>query len=110
MSLIGALLREFPNRWAFYLKQLQRKQFQRIRKSSSYDYEALDEAMSMSVDRLKDAIKEFYNDLSVIEKDVKVPTQVNLNFQPLELLLILYLISTLQWKPLLDYIRKIGRS
>ncbi|XP_040200273.1 apoptotic protease-activating factor 1 [Rana temporaria] len=76
VSLIGALLREFPNRWAFYLKQLQRKQFQRIRKSSSYDYEALDEAMSMSVDRLKDAIKEFYNDLSVIEKDVKVPTQV----------------------------------
>ncbi|KAM5171175.1 apoptotic protease-activating factor 1 [Mantella aurantiaca] len=76
VSLIGALLREFPTRWNFYLKQLQRKQFKRIRKSSSYDYEALDEAMSMSVDRLKDHLKEFYNDLSVIEKDVKVPTRV----------------------------------
>ncbi|XP_044136567.1 apoptotic protease-activating factor 1 [Bufo gargarizans] len=76
VSLIGALLREFPSRWAFYLKQLQRKQFKRIRKSSSYDYEALDEAMSMSVDRLKDDVKEYYNDFSVIEKDVKVPTKV----------------------------------
>ncbi|XP_075065334.1 apoptotic protease-activating factor 1 isoform X2 [Mixophyes fleayi] len=76
VSLIGALLREFPNRWLFYLKQLKRKQFKRIRKSSSYDYEALDEAMSMSVDRLKDHLKEYYNDFSVIEKDVKVPTQV----------------------------------
>ncbi|XP_066447490.1 apoptotic protease-activating factor 1 isoform X1 [Eleutherodactylus coqui] len=76
VSLIGALLREFPSRWTFYLKQLQNKQFKRIRKSSSYDYEALDEAMSMSVDRLKDNLKEYYNDFSVIEKDVKVPTQV----------------------------------
>ncbi|XP_063783920.1 apoptotic protease-activating factor 1 isoform X2 [Pseudophryne corroboree] len=76
VSLIGALLREFPSRWQFYLSQLKRKQFKRIRKSSSYDYEALDEAMSMSVDRLKDHLKEYYNDFSVIEKDVKVPTQV----------------------------------
>ncbi|CAJ0932592.1 unnamed protein product [Ranitomeya imitator] len=76
VSLIGALLREFPSRWAFYLKQLQSKQFKRIRKSSSYDYEALDEAMSMSVDRLQDHVKGYYNDFSVIEKDVKVPTQV----------------------------------
>ncbi|KAG8578473.1 hypothetical protein GDO81_010505 [Engystomops pustulosus] len=76
VSLIGSLLREFPSRWAFYLKQLKNKQFKRIRKSSSYDYEALDEAMSMSVDRLKDNVKEYYNDFSVIEKDVKVPTQV----------------------------------
>nr|DBA30952.1 TPA: hypothetical protein GDO54_006873 [Pyxicephalus adspersus] len=76
VSLIGSLLREFPTRWTFYLKQLQRKQFKRIRKSSSYDYEALDEAMSMSVDRLKDHLKEFYSDLSVLEKDVKIPTEV----------------------------------
>ncbi|KAM4037968.1 apoptotic protease-activating factor 1 [Anomaloglossus baeobatrachus] len=76
VSLIGALLREFPSRWAFYLRQLKSKQFKRIRKSSSYDYEALDEAMSMSVDRLEDHVKEYYNDFSVIEKDVKVPTQV----------------------------------
>ncbi|CAH2277399.1 apoptotic protease-activating factor 1 isoform X1 [Pelobates cultripes] len=76
VSLIGALLREFPSRWDFYLKQLQRKQFKRIRKSSSYDYEALDEAMSMSVDRLKEDLKDYYKDFSIIEKDVKVPTQV----------------------------------
>ncbi|XP_069829126.1 apoptotic protease-activating factor 1 [Dendropsophus ebraccatus] len=76
VSLIGSLLQDFPSRWAFYLKQLRGKQFKRIRKSSSYDYEALDEAMSMSVDRLKNDVKEYYNDFSIIEKDVKVPTQV----------------------------------
>uniref|UniRef100_A0A2I3HH43 Apoptotic peptidase activating factor 1 n=1 Tax=Nomascus leucogenys TaxID=61853 RepID=A0A2I3HH43_NOMLE len=76
VSLIGALLRDFPNRWEYYLKQLQNKQFKRIRKSSSYDYEALDEAMSISVEMLREDIKDYYIDLSILQKDVKVPTKV----------------------------------
>lgn len=76
MSLIGALLRDFPKRWEYYLRQLQNKQFKRIRKSSSYDYEALDEAMSISVDMLREDIKSYYTDLSIFQKDVKVPTKV----------------------------------
>ncbi|XP_062059057.1 apoptotic protease-activating factor 1 isoform X1 [Lepus europaeus] len=76
VSLIGALLRDFPNRWEYYLRQLQNKQFKRIRKSSSYDYEALDEAMSISVDVLREDIRDYYTDLSVFQKDVKVPTKV----------------------------------
>ncbi|KAK6487937.1 apoptotic protease-activating factor 1-like isoform X1 [Huso huso] len=76
VSLIGALLREFPDRWQYYLKQLQNKQFKRIRKSSSYDYDALDQAMSVSIDVLHEDRKEYYKDLSVLEKDVKVPAKV----------------------------------
>ncbi|NXF44682.1 APAF factor, partial [Oceanites oceanicus] len=76
ISLIGALLRDFPSRWDYYLKQLQNKQFKRIRKSSSYDYEALDEAMSISVEQLNDNYKDYYKDLSILPKDVKVPTKV----------------------------------
>ncbi|XP_012874455.1 PREDICTED: apoptotic protease-activating factor 1 [Dipodomys ordii] len=76
VSLIGALLRDFPNRWDYYLRQLQNKQFKRIRKSSSYDYEALDEAMSISVEMLREDIKDYYTDLSIFQKDVKVPTKV----------------------------------
>uniref|UniRef100_A0A8C6MNE7 Apoptotic protease-activating factor 1 n=1 Tax=Moschus moschiferus TaxID=68415 RepID=A0A8C6MNE7_MOSMO len=76
VSLIGALLRDFPNRWEYYLRQLQNKQFKRIRKSSSYDYEALDEAMSISVEMLREDIKDYYTDLSIFQKDVKVPTKV----------------------------------
>uniref|UniRef100_A0A3Q1LZV9 Apoptotic protease-activating factor 1 n=1 Tax=Bos taurus TaxID=9913 RepID=A0A3Q1LZV9_BOVIN len=76
VSLIGALLRDFPNRWEYYLRQLQNKQFKRIRKSSSYDYEALDEAMSISVEMLREDIKDYYTDLSILQKDVKVPTKV----------------------------------
>uniref|UniRef100_A0A8D0XWY3 CARD domain-containing protein n=1 Tax=Sus scrofa TaxID=9823 RepID=A0A8D0XWY3_PIG len=72
VSLIGALLRDFPNRWDYYLRQLQNKQFKRIKKSSSYDYEALDEAMSISVEMLREDIKDYYTDLSILQKDVKV--------------------------------------
>ncbi|XP_060698910.1 apoptotic protease-activating factor 1 isoform X3 [Hemiscyllium ocellatum] len=75
VSLIGALLREFPKRWKYYLSQLQNKQFKRIRKSSSYDYEALDEAMAGSIEVLDD-YKEYYKDLSILRKDVKVPSKV----------------------------------
>ncbi|XP_033888103.3 apoptotic protease-activating factor 1-like isoform X2 [Acipenser ruthenus] len=76
VSLIGALLREFPDRWQYYLRQLQNKQFKRIRKTSSYDYDALDQAMSVSIDVLHEDRKEYYKDLSVLEKDVKVPAKV----------------------------------
>uniref|UniRef100_A0A3Q0R0Z4 Apoptotic protease-activating factor 1 n=1 Tax=Amphilophus citrinellus TaxID=61819 RepID=A0A3Q0R0Z4_AMPCI len=76
VSLIGALLREKPNRWRYYLCQLQQKQFKRIRKSSSYDYDALDQAMAASIEVLPDEHRDLYKDLTVIEKDVKVPAKV----------------------------------
>uniref|UniRef100_A0AAY4D2H3 CARD domain-containing protein n=1 Tax=Denticeps clupeoides TaxID=299321 RepID=A0AAY4D2H3_9TELE len=76
VSLIGALLREFPERWDYYLRQLQKKQFKRIRKSSSYDYEALDQAMDASIQVLQEDYKELYRDLTVLEKDVKIPAKV----------------------------------
>ncbi|XP_058264012.1 apoptotic protease-activating factor 1 [Hemibagrus wyckioides] len=76
VSLIGALLRDFPDRWGYYLEQLRKKKFKRIRKSSSYDYEALDQAMDASLQVLEDDHRELYKDLSVLEKDVKVPAKV----------------------------------
>ncbi|XP_062850235.1 apoptotic protease-activating factor 1 [Trichomycterus rosablanca] len=76
VSLIGALLRDFPDRWSYYLEQLKKKKFKRIRKSSSYDYEALDQAMDASLQVLEDEHRELYRDLSVLEKDVKVPAKM----------------------------------
>uniref|UniRef100_A0A674D402 Apoptotic protease-activating factor 1 n=1 Tax=Salmo trutta TaxID=8032 RepID=A0A674D402_SALTR len=76
VSLIGALLREFPDRWAYYLHTLQQKKFKRIRKSSSYDYDALDQAMAASIQVLSEEHRELYIDLTVLEKDVKVPAKV----------------------------------
>lgn len=78
VSLIGALLRDFPDRWGYYLEQLRKKRFKRIRKSSSYDYEALDQAMDASLQVLEEEHRELYKDLSVLEKDVKVPAKVSL--------------------------------
>lgn len=79
VSLIGALLKDKPDRWRYYLCQLQQKQFKRIRKSSSYDYEALDQAMAASIEVLPDEHQDLYKDLTVIEKDVKIPAKVGLN-------------------------------
>ncbi|XP_059893912.1 apoptotic protease-activating factor 1 isoform X1 [Gadus macrocephalus] len=76
VSLVGALLRDFPDRWAYYLTLLRRKQFRRIRKSSSYDYDALDQAMDASFQVLPEDQRELYRDLTVLEKDTKVPAQV----------------------------------
>ncbi|KAM6961638.1 apoptotic protease-activating factor 1 [Tautogolabrus adspersus] len=76
VSLIGALLKEKPNRWRYYLSQLQKKQFKRIKKSSSYDYDALDQAMAASIEVLPDEHRELYKDLTVLEKDIKVPAKV----------------------------------
>ncbi|XP_056281002.1 apoptotic protease-activating factor 1 [Pseudoliparis swirei] len=76
VSLIGALLREKPDRWRYYLRQLQQKQFKRIRKSSSYDYDALDQAMAASIEVLPDQHRELYKDLAVLENDIKVPAKV----------------------------------
>lgn len=76
VSLIGALLREKPNRWGYYLRQLQQKQFKRIRKSSSYDYDALDQAMAASIEVLPEEHRELYKDLTVLEKDIKIPAKV----------------------------------
>ncbi|CAL9682899.1 unnamed protein product [Knipowitschia caucasica] len=76
VSLIGALLKERPDRWRYYLAQLRQKQFKRIRKSSSYDYDALDQAMAASIEVLPEEHRELYKDLTVLEKDVKVPAKV----------------------------------
>ncbi|XP_077401140.1 apoptotic protease-activating factor 1 [Vanacampus margaritifer] len=76
VSLIGALLKEKPDRWSYYLRQLQQKQFKRIRKSSSYDYDALDQAMAASIEVLPDEHRELYRDLAVLEPDIKIPAKV----------------------------------
>lgn len=76
VSLIGALLKDKPNRWQYYLRQLQQKQFKRIRKSSSYDYDALDQAMAASIEVLPEEHQELYKYLTVFEKDIKIPAKV----------------------------------
>uniref|UniRef100_A0A8C8DZU3 Apoptotic protease-activating factor 1 n=1 Tax=Oryzias sinensis TaxID=183150 RepID=A0A8C8DZU3_9TELE len=72
VSMIGSLLRENPDRWGYYLRQLEKKQFRRIRKSSSYNYEALDQAIAAGIEDLSDDYRDLYNLLTVLHKDVKM--------------------------------------
>lgn len=93
VSLIGALLREKPNRWRYYLNQLQMKQFKRIRKSSSYDYDALDQAMAASIEVLPDEHQDLYKDLTVLQKDVKIPAKVCLHKRRLFMIPAMYFLT-----------------
>ncbi|RVE56651.1 hypothetical protein OJAV_G00223590 [Oryzias javanicus] len=76
VSMIGSLLRENPDRWGYYLGQLEKNQFRRIRKSSSYNYEALDQAMAAGIEDLPDDYRELYNHLAVLHKDIKVTAKL----------------------------------
>uniref|UniRef100_A0A3P9HT88 Apoptotic protease-activating factor 1 n=1 Tax=Oryzias latipes TaxID=8090 RepID=A0A3P9HT88_ORYLA len=76
VSMIGSLLRENPDRWGYYLRQLEKKQFRRIRKSSSYNYEALDQAIAAGIEDLSDDYRDLYNLLTVLHKDVKVTAKM----------------------------------
>uniref|UniRef100_UPI00358F2474 apoptotic protease-activating factor 1 isoform X2 n=1 Tax=Myxine glutinosa TaxID=7769 RepID=UPI00358F2474 len=76
VSLIGAQLKDFPNRWQYYLKQLQQRKFQRIKRRSSYGYEALDEAIAISVRRLSDDDQKYYKYLAVFKKETDILSSV----------------------------------
>jgi apoptotic protease-activating factor len=77
ISMIGALLAEHPERWESYLNKLKSRKVSRFRKSSSYEYSSLEEAVSISITNLDDELKEFYQDFAVFVDDVKVPTEVS---------------------------------
>uniref|UniRef100_A0A8C4PYV2 CARD domain-containing protein n=1 Tax=Eptatretus burgeri TaxID=7764 RepID=A0A8C4PYV2_EPTBU len=76
VSLIGAQLKDFPNRWQYYLQQLQQRKFQRIKRRSSYGYEALDEAIAISVQRLSDENQKYYKYLAVFKKETDILSSV----------------------------------
>ena len=77
ISMIGALLKDRPNRWKYYLKLLQKRKMNRLKKTSSYEYESLQEAVSMSINNLPGDVREFYEDFAVFDDDMKIPTKVS---------------------------------
>ncbi|XP_077994598.1 apoptotic protease-activating factor 1-like [Glandiceps talaboti] len=76
VSMIGALLKDHPTRWQYYLDKLKTRQTKRVRKRSNYEYDTLDEAINMSVTNLSDEMKELYNDFALFDESVRVPAPV----------------------------------
>lgn len=75
ISMIGALLKEHSTRWEYYVRQLKKKKYN-LKTSFSYQYPTLSDAISISINNLKDELRERYMDFAMFEDDAKVPAQV----------------------------------
>eukprot|EP00794_Sanderia_malayensis_P018164 gene18164-19977_t len=76
ISMIGALLKCHPNRWEYYIKQLEESKVQKIKTRLAYDYPNLSDAIAISVDSLPEDIKDKYLKLATFDKVNRIPTRV----------------------------------
>lgn len=78
ITLLGALLRDHPNRWQYYLTKLQQRDMRRIKKMLAYEYPTLAEAIDMSISNLEPQFQEYYRDFALFADGMKVPTEVKI--------------------------------
>ncbi|XP_078683491.1 apoptotic protease-activating factor 1-like [Branchiostoma floridae x Branchiostoma belcheri] len=76
ICMIGALLKDHPNRWQYYLKHLQNRKMSKFKKTLPYEYQSLAEAIAISVDHLDKDMRDLYQQFAVFDNDTLVPTQV----------------------------------
>ncbi|KAJ7373729.1 wD repeat domain [Desmophyllum pertusum] len=74
--MIGALLRNHPKRWQYYVSQLKKKNVSKLKPKFEYEYPTLTEAIRMSINNLSDELREIYEDFAVFHEESKVPAQV----------------------------------
>ena len=99
VSMIGALLRDHPTRWEYYVKQLKKKNVSKLKPQFEYQYPTLTEAIRMSINNLPDELRDIYESFAVFHEDCKVPAQV---------LIILW--NEEVWYPQLDYKKQLCMS
>lgn len=76
ITMIGALLREHPTRWTYYMRQLKRSKVSKLKTTLAYQYPTLSEAISMSINNLNEELRQLYFDFALFEDGTKVPAQV----------------------------------
>lgn len=76
ISMVGALLRDHPKRWKYYVSQLKKKNVSKLKPKFEYEYPTLTEAIRMSINNLHDDLRELYEDFAVFDEESKVPAQV----------------------------------
>ncbi|XP_030854919.1 apoptotic protease-activating factor 1 isoform X1 [Strongylocentrotus purpuratus] len=76
ISIVGALLRDFPDRWQFYVAQMEAKKLQDLSSDSSYEYRSVYDAIEMSVEQLTTSQIEVYSWFAVFEEGIKLSSQV----------------------------------
>ncbi|XP_015776356.1 PREDICTED: apoptotic protease-activating factor 1-like [Acropora digitifera] len=76
ISMIGALLRDHPKRWSYYVKLLNKRNVSKLKPKFEYEYPTLSEAIRMSINSLDDELRALYDDFVLFDEDPKVPAQV----------------------------------
>lgn len=76
ISMIGALLRDHPKRWRYYVTQLEGRNVSKLKPKFEYEYPTLSEAIRMSINSLDDELRALYDDFALFDEDSKVPAQV----------------------------------
>lgn len=77
ISIVGALLRDFPDRWQFYVAQMEAKKLQDLSSDSSYEYRSVYDAIEMSVEQLTTSQIEVYSWFAVFDEGAKLSSQVS---------------------------------
>ena len=76
LAMIGALLKDHPNRWDHYLKLMKEGKVSKLKSKLTYDYSTLYEAIHMSVTGLPEAMQEKYKYFAVFEEESRIPANV----------------------------------
>ena len=76
IAIIGALLQAFPDRWKFYVAQMESKKMHSLSSDLSYEYESVYDAINMSVEQLSTTQLEIYSWFAVFDEGSKLPSKV----------------------------------
>ena len=74
ISIIGALLRDHPQRWLYYWMQLHNHKLSKFK--SKFPYPDLSDAIAMSIDNLEEELKNKVYDFVIFDSSIKVPISV----------------------------------
>ena len=76
ISIIGALLKDHPSRWFYYLTQLRKHKLSKLKSKFAYDYPNLGDAIAMSIENLDEDLRNKFEDCVIFDSSIKVPLKV----------------------------------
>jgi apoptotic protease-activating factor len=76
ISIIGALLRDHPQRWLHYYTLLRNHKMSKLKSKFAYQYGNLSEAIAMSIANLDEDLGNKFYDFVIFDSSIKVPISV----------------------------------
>ncbi|XP_071507566.1 uncharacterized protein [Diadema antillarum] len=76
IAIVGALLRDFPDRWNFYASQMEASKTTKLTSDSSYEYRSVYDAMEMSLEQLSELQMAVYSWFAAFDKGTQLSCKV----------------------------------